>query len=58
MIDILPKNFILKAPINYNISKLLHKFKNIQIFYFLGFIVILPNYQTTEIMEIDKGYYY
>jgi predicted RNA methylase len=58
VIDILPKNFVLKAPINYNISKLLHKFKNIQIFYFMGFIVILPNYQISEISEVDSGYYY
>lgn len=58
VIDLLPKNFILKAPINYNISKLLYKFKNIQIFYFMGFIVIVPNYEISEIIDVDRMYHY
>ena len=43
IIDLLPPNFALKAPINYNIAGLLQKFPNVVIYYFVNkFIFILP----------------
>ncbi len=43
LIDLLPPNFALKAPINYNIAGLLQKFPNVVIYYFVNkFIFILP----------------
>jgi len=43
IIDILPPNFCLKAPLNYNISSLLTKFKNISIYNLKNYIIIINN---------------
>ena len=43
IIDILPPNFCLKAPINYNISSLVSKFKNISIYNLKNYIIIINN---------------
>ncbi len=58
IIDLLPKNFVLKAPINYNIQQIIQKYKNIQIYYLTNFIVLIPNYNISEFEMMDKGYYY
>ncbi len=58
IIDLLPKNFVLKAPLNYNIQSVVKKYKNIQIYFLNNFIVLLPNYNISELELMDKGYYY
>ncbi len=58
IIDLLPRNFVLKAPINYNIQNVVQKYKNIQIYYLTNFIVLVPNYNLSDLELMDKGYYY
>ena len=43
IVDILPPNFCLKAPLNYNINLLIRKFKNISIYNLKNFIIIINN---------------
>lgn len=50
IIDLLPENFILKAPINYNIQGLLKKFKNIVVYFITNFVLII---HLTEKMKIE-----
>ncbi len=62
IIDILPENFVMKAPINYNIEGLMRRFGNIIIYYITNFILIVnltPKMKiedTTEIMELLEEY--
>ncbi len=50
IIDLLPQNFVLKAPINYNIQGLLKKFKNIVVYFITNFVLII---HLTEKMKIE-----
>lgn len=50
IIDLLPENFVMKAPINYNIEGLMKKFKNIIIYYITNFIFIV-NMPTVDILR-------
>jgi tRNA/tmRNA/rRNA uracil-C5-methylase (TrmA/RlmC/RlmD family) len=52
IIDLLPPNFILKAPINYNIEDLLKKFKNIVVYFITNFVLII---HLTEKMKIEDA---
>ncbi len=62
IIDLLPENFIMKAPINYNIEGLMKKFGNIVIYYITNFILIVNMTEkmkiedTTEIIELLEDY--
>ncbi len=43
VVDILPENFIMKAPINYNLELLLHKFKNLIVYKMKNYLIIINN---------------
>ncbi len=43
IVNILPNNFILKAPMNYNIESLLNKFKNLVICKMKNYLIIINN---------------
>jgi len=51
IIDILPRNFVLKAPMNYNLEGLLQKYKNLNIFHFRSYLVIIPNWSDNQLLR-------